>query len=687
MLRCFVFGMVSSLVSASSFALSLGQVGGQVIVGQRLNVSVPVTLSVNEIPTELCPQVSVSFAEDAVGADQVSVATVWSAHGGALINIRTLRNLNEPYVLLDVRAGCTNSSTRHFVLLAELPTAGPVPTPSNQSQAKPIDFTAGGHGPAASMPRSVPDVVNAPQNDPGNHVGTPTRSSVLLKKSVPTSAHLKLDPMESAVDLAKWVPALKLSRLPLVFEDVPDDELQQRRTNARQLWIALSQSVENSWISPDLHQEVLQKLRQSEAALEIVRQHETQLKEQLLLAQDDSSVNPWIIVLGAFCLVLTGILVMVIRRSRQLLANQRHWWEMDLVRASSSEHPVSLAKRPDGHVSERSNWVGKSSRLDMELDTLFPASSASGSLRPDANPVSTQSPEVSVLSEFMPSTLSEPGRSLATEELFDMQQQVEFFISLGHAELAVEVLVTHLSDGEELSPLAYLDLLKLYHQLKRREAYDALHAQFTQIYGGNVPTYDNFSISRRGLERYTKAITRLQELWPRREVLTVIELSLFHKSSAESDLTHGGEVFDLEAYRELLLLYGIAREIIAENEGSVETAQFNPEPSGRPHVYADQYEEQPVFSSTVTALQPLVAESAPPHPTALRSHATEPMDELEAALKDLSTAVRGVSLPESRTGNQIKVNPPEDEPVVDLVDLDFSELGQLQQLTIKKSGH
>lgn len=687
MLRCFVFGMVSSLVSASSFALSLGQVGGQIIVGQRLNVSVPVTLSVSETSTELCPLVSISFAEDAVGADQVNVATVWSAHGDALINIRTLRKLNEPYVLLDVRAGCTNPSTRHFVLLAELPTADPVPTPSNQSQAKPIDFTAPGHGPVASIPRSVPDLVDAPQNAPGNQVGTSTRSRVSLKKSEPITAHLKLDPMESAVDLAKWVPTLKLSRQPLVYEDVPDDELQLRRTRARQLRIALSQSVENSWISPDQHQEVLQKLRQSEAALEIVRQHETQLKKQLLHAQDDSSINPWIIALGALCLVLTGILVMAIRRSRQLLANQRHWWEMDLVRAKSSEQTVSPAKRPDEHGYDRSNWVGKSSRFDLELDTLFPARSASGSPKQDANPVSTQSPEASVLSEFMPSTLSEPGRSLATEELFDMQQQVEFFISLGHAELAVEVLVTHLSDGEELSPLAYLDLLKLYHQLKRREAYDALHAQFTQIYGGNVPTYDNFSISRRGLERYTKAITRLQALWPRREVLTVIELSLFHKSSAESDLTHGGEVFDLEAYRELLLLYGIAREIIAEDEGSVENAQFNAKSSDEPHVNADRYEDQPVYSSTVTALQPLVAESAPPHPTALKPHNAEPMDELEAALKDLSTAVRSASLSESGVGKHVEFFPPDNDPVVDLVDLDFSELGQLQQLTIKKSGH
>ncbi|QDL37743.1 hypothetical protein [Rhodoferax sediminis] len=60
------------------------------------------------------------------------------------------------------------------------------------------------------------------------------------------------------------------------------------------------------------------------------------------------------------------------------------------------------------------------------------------------------------------------------------------------------------------------------------------------------------------LEAYPAALSRIEALWPSIQVLDVIEASIFRRPGT-SDAE--GEPFDPEAYRELLLLFSIAREV------------------------------------------------------------------------------------------------------------------------------
>jgi hypothetical protein len=159
--------------------------------------------------------------------------------------------------------------------------------------------------------------------------------------------------------------------------------------------------------------------------------------------------------------------------------------------------------------------------------------------------------------DFTHSALFDNPRSVATEELFDMQQQVEFFISLGQFDQAIEVLQTHLSGHEGDSPLIYLDLLKLYHEQGKRNDYMALQGRFNRLFNGSAPDFDGYSTSRRGLERYGNTLRAIQALWPQPAVVELLERSILQKTPGDRT-----EVFDLEAYRELLLLYGIAREVV-----------------------------------------------------------------------------------------------------------------------------
>ena len=116
---------------------------------------------------------------------------------------------------------------------------------------------------------------------------------------------------------------------------------------------------------------------------------------------------------------------------------------------------------------------------------------------------------------------------------------------------------SHIAENPETSALAYLDLFNLYHQLNQPSKYDALRASFNQRFNTQIPPFELYTDKNLGLEAYQLALSRIQALWPSPKVLEIIEESLFKRPDTKA------EAFNLEAYRELLLLYSMAKEIIS----------------------------------------------------------------------------------------------------------------------------
>jgi hypothetical protein len=148
-------------------------------------------------------------------------------------------------------------------------------------------------------------------------------------------------------------------------------------------------------------------------------------------------------------------------------------------------------------------------------------------------------------------------RMVKAEELVDIQQQADFFMSLGQTEQAIEVLESHIQHNTETSALVWLDLLAIYRALHRREDYEMLRGDFQRVFNAEVPAYDSTPTVSGGLEDYPRALTRIAALWPSPKVMDVIEESIFRKPGGE-----GAEPFDLEAYRELVMLYNLRRDVV-----------------------------------------------------------------------------------------------------------------------------
>ena len=138
-----------------------------------------------------------------------------------------------------------------------------------------------------------------------------------------------------------------------------------------------------------------------------------------------------------------------------------------------------------------------------------------------------------------------------------MQQQSDFFLSLGQHDQAIAVLREHIAANPGTSALAYLDLLRIYHSLGREEDYTRLAEEFERAFNADVPYSTNSPTRGRGLEHYRSALARIESQWPAPGTLALIEELVFRKPGVHED-----GAFDLAAYQELLLLYALAKEVI-----------------------------------------------------------------------------------------------------------------------------
>ncbi|WP_096697717.1 emp24/gp25L/p24 family protein [Polaromonas sp. AER18D-145] len=252
--------------------------------------------------------------------------------------------------------------------------------------------------------------------------------------------------------------------------------------------------------------------------------------------------------LAALCsLAVMGLLFVLYLRSTAQAAGT----------VSSSEHSTFS---PESGLSTGLPMAAASRTADLDVNeslfdelrraSRYPAADSIPSLPP------RDRPRFSVSVPFVPRTVKVP-------ELFDLQQQVEFFSSLGQQANAIALLRKHLVDNVKTSALIYLDLLDLYHQTGNVQDYEDLRDDVNKVFNTRIVPFDRYVPASAGGAAYATILLQIQAAWPTRQVFRIIEEALFREPG------DGAEVLALEEYRELLLLYAVGREIIELESGSV----------------------------------------------------------------------------------------------------------------------
>ena len=169
-------------------------------------------------------------------------------------------------------------------------------------------------------------------------------------------------------------------------------------------------------------------------------------------------------------------------------------------------------------------------------------------------------PPASTDSRAFPPSMGAALRAINTEELLDIRQQADFFLSLGQYDRAIQILEARIHERAESSPLVYLDLLKLLHALDRIGEYQRFENDFNQRFRGRAVSFSEFGAEGEGLESHEDLVTRLSQVWPSEQALDLMESHIFRNEGGRD-----GPTYDLAAFRELLMLHAIARELVSDD--------------------------------------------------------------------------------------------------------------------------
>ena len=149
-----------------------------------------------------------------------------------------------------------------------------------------------------------------------------------------------------------------------------------------------------------------------------------------------------------------------------------------------------------------------------------------------------------------------PPRPVSVEELLDLDQQVDFFLALGQAHSAIDLLLGHVRGSGGTSALPYFKLLEIYREQGDEEAYERTRERFNQRFNVHAPDWSGDLASGRQLENYPEVLQRLQRAWPQ-PIRAVAEMESLLLRRADL------EPFDPPAYRDLLMLHALVRDMPA----------------------------------------------------------------------------------------------------------------------------
>lgn len=587
-------GLLALCTALGSAALSLDRVTGATLIGQPLDMTGLLRLDAGDDPGALCLEADVFHGDNRVDATRVTITVDRVNASEARFRIRSSLAVDEPVVTLYVRAGCVQRSARRYVLLADVPSdtasnnaalanraaaaAAPVVTlpvagnASNAAAAKPArparPARPGKVNPtnpdAGSAPASGAAPAVAAAAAPTKALRAASRAASGDRKLAGATPRLTLEPLDLSAD---GQLRLRSSRELLSATNIND----QRRAEVMAWWRAINAQPQ------DVLREA-QRVQALEADAKGLRDSSvrtqtelTDLRGQLERAQQARYWNPLVVGLALLLLAAVAGLGYLWHRGRRA-QGRPDWWRGEKANADSQPGGLdSLLPRqavyPGGQRGP-TNAASVDLDLDFDLGTDEPFSALQAnavtqdgfkkklggdSVIPWSKPV--QQP---VATEDL--SMSRSGSDLGTlaEDLYDVQRQADFFVALGDYPQAIELLKDHISTQPQTSALAYLDLLSIYHQLERRDDYETLRLDFNQAFNAQAPQFDLFGNLGDGLEAHPKALSRIEALWPSSKVLDLLEESIFRKPGQD-----GGEAFDLEAYRELLLLHSLAKEVVS----------------------------------------------------------------------------------------------------------------------------
>lgn len=593
-----IVGASLSVVACSATALSLGNSRGAVVLGAPIDLTFEVIPDAGSDVASSCVSAKLVSGANPISESRVQVSTV---EGGRTPMVRVRANVaaDEPVLTATLTAGCSGQTTRTYTFLADLPGAvvaasRPVDIAQLSSAASATASTAAGSGRAAdgrSMGRSnaatrppVAPRSARPRNESGQPAATrasaattapaPTRSGA-ASTAVPAEepkARLVMEPLEV------WLESPVALRSAGELSALPDQANDAQRAEAAAMWKALNASPEEVRDAVTQSGKLQADLAAQRAQVNAERASAADLKQRLETVESQSFSSTVVYGLVALLLLALALVVWIWSRARRSVVET--WQTSVAVSAEAQERGGVIMEGPDGtgelHTAPQpaDAWDRPSRAAVLAVAPPPPVARPAAVVQAPrttmpAELAATAPTSIPELTEaFIPDpapvvAFAVPKHIVHPEELFDIQQQAEFFVSVGEHDQAIGVLQKHIADHGNTSPYAYLELLRLFHTLSRAESFQRLRGQFQQHFNAQVPEFSVFHRMGRTLEDYPEALAAIEMQWSTTEVMGLIESFIFRKPGEAHTAP-----FDMAAYDDLLLLLAIAQTTPASQRGA-----------------------------------------------------------------------------------------------------------------------
>ena len=538
--KAVTLGFVLAGTALGSAALNLGRARGAAWIGQPLELVIPVQIDTAQADGALCAEADVFHGDSRQENSRVQVQ-VEPTNQPDTYNLRILSSalIDEPVVTVYLRAGCSQKSSRKYVLLADfpsdsgttqnrqlappqVPTVVPVEavvsaaTTANASSSTPAASSSNNTKPSRATLPSPPtqESQKSPEKTPvpvkKNEVKpstkpdkTATAQAAPNKPASPGKSRLRLDPVDILSERIKSLEtpsADKISQADLARDS---QKMQQLQADLKSL---LDQAVKN------------------EASL-------ATLRERLEKAESDRVPMTIVYALIALLLLCIAALAYLVNKRPRFIQQNAADNQAKPESARATNRVVTQASAADAEHARTED-------IDVNLLDLGGA------------PLH----QAGDLSAVIPETIPR-YRNFNADVLVDLRQQADFLAKLGKVDDALEVLEGGIKANPVESPLLYLDLLTIANNFSRKTDFRQFRAEFMELFNAAIPEFALFRDEGRKLEAYPALLEHINSQWESSDVLDVIEACILRDPEAtESD------PFDVAAFRELLKMHAAAIE-------------------------------------------------------------------------------------------------------------------------------
>ena len=538
--KAVTLGFVLAGTALGSAALNLGRARGAAWIGQPLELVIPVQIDTAQADGALCAEADVFHGDSRQENSRVQVQ-VEPTNQPDTYNLRILSSalIDEPVVTVYLRAGCSQKSSRKYVLLADfpsesgttqnrqlappqVPTVVPVEavvsaaTSANTSSSTPAASSSNNTKPSRATlpsppaqesqksPEKTPVPVKKNEAKPFTKPDKPaTAQAAPNKPASPGKSRLRLDPVDILSERIKSLEtpsADKISQADLARDS---QKMQQLQADLKSL---LDQAVKN------------------EASL-------ATLRERLEKAESDRVPMTIVYALIALLLLCIAALAYLVNKRPRFIQQNAADNQAKPESARATNRVVTQASAADAEHARTED-------IDVNLLDL------GGAPLHQAGDLST------VIPETIPRY-----RNFNADVLVDLRQQADFLAKLGKVDDALEVLEGGIKANPVESPLLYLDLLTIANNFSRKTDFRQFRAEFMELFNAAIPEFALFRDEGRKLEAYPALLEHINSQWESSDVLDVIEACILRDPEAtESD------PFDVAAFRELLKMHAAAIE-------------------------------------------------------------------------------------------------------------------------------